>query len=177
LPLLPPLPPFPPFPSFPSLPPSFLLLQSHTSVVSVKGRMKPRQVLRELEKAMPENVVVSTDIGNVCSVSNSYLRFNSKFRKFSDKIYFSIFLEIFFWVQEVYFENFLKVVNGRVVSTFKIIYLLFFYWANAGLAPKSFLAPMTFGNCGYSLPAGTHSFSHSYSHVEKIIAWKKKIHT
>lgn len=69
---------------------------TNSEPVSVKGEMKPRQVLRELEKAMPENVVVSTDIGNVCSVSNSYLRFNT---------------------------------------------------------PKSFLAPMTFGNCGYSLPA------------------------
>jgi len=38
--------------------------------------LKPRQALRELEKAMPENVMVSTDIGNVCSVSNSYLRFD-----------------------------------------------------------------------------------------------------
>ena len=26
---------------------------------------------------MPENAVVSTDIGNICSVSNSYLRFNT----------------------------------------------------------------------------------------------------
>jgi len=41
-----------------------------------EGRyLHPRQVLRELEKAMPENVMVSTDIGNINSVSNSYLRF------------------------------------------------------------------------------------------------------
>ena len=33
-------------------------------------------MLRELEKAMPEHAMVSTDIGNICSVSNSYLRFN-----------------------------------------------------------------------------------------------------
>jgi sulfoacetaldehyde acetyltransferase len=38
--------------------------------------MHPRQMLRELEKAMPEHVMVSTDIGNICSVSNSYLRFD-----------------------------------------------------------------------------------------------------
>ncbi len=38
--------------------------------------MHPRQMLRELEKAMPENAMVTTDIGNICSVSNSYLRFN-----------------------------------------------------------------------------------------------------
>jgi sulfoacetaldehyde acetyltransferase len=37
--------------------------------------LHPRQVLRELEKAMPANAMVSTDIGNICSVSNSYLRF------------------------------------------------------------------------------------------------------
>jgi sulfoacetaldehyde acetyltransferase len=37
--------------------------------------MHPRQVLRELEKAMPERVMVSTDIGNINSVANSYLRF------------------------------------------------------------------------------------------------------
>jgi sulfoacetaldehyde acetyltransferase len=35
----------------------------------------PRRALRELEKAMPEGAMVATDIGNVCSVSNSYLRF------------------------------------------------------------------------------------------------------
>ncbi len=35
----------------------------------------PRRILRELEKAMPENAMVSTDIGNICSVANSYLRF------------------------------------------------------------------------------------------------------
>jgi sulfoacetaldehyde acetyltransferase len=39
-------------------------------------RMHPRQMLRELERAMPKNAMVSTDIGNICSVSNSYLRFN-----------------------------------------------------------------------------------------------------
>jgi sulfoacetaldehyde acetyltransferase len=37
--------------------------------------MHPRQMLRELEKAMPKDAMVSTDIGNICSVSNSYLRF------------------------------------------------------------------------------------------------------
>ena len=37
--------------------------------------MHPRQMLRELEKAMPQHAMVSTDIGNICSVSNSYLRF------------------------------------------------------------------------------------------------------
>ncbi|HYE51015.1 MAG TPA: sulfoacetaldehyde acetyltransferase [Azospirillaceae bacterium] len=38
--------------------------------------LHPRQVLRELERAMPKDAMVSTDIGNICSVSNSYLRFD-----------------------------------------------------------------------------------------------------
>merc|ERR1719334_941061 len=66
------------------------------STLCVEGKMRPRTALRELEKAMPSNAMVATDIGNVCSVSNSYLRFNQ---------------------------------------------------------PQSFLAAMTFGNCGYSFPA------------------------
>lgn len=40
-----------------------------------EGYLHPRQVLRELEKAMPADVMVSTDIGNINSVANSYLRF------------------------------------------------------------------------------------------------------
>ncbi len=40
-----------------------------------EGFLHPRQVLRELEQAMPEDVMVSTDIGNINSVANSYLRF------------------------------------------------------------------------------------------------------
>lgn len=57
--------------------------------------LHPRQVLRELEKAMPAHVMVSTDIGNINSVAHSYLRFEE---------------------------------------------------------PRSFFAPMSFGNCGYALP-------------------------
>ena len=38
--------------------------------------ISPRRALRELEKAMPANAMVATDIGNVCSVGNSYLRFD-----------------------------------------------------------------------------------------------------
>jgi sulfoacetaldehyde acetyltransferase len=37
--------------------------------------MAPRRALRELEKAMPADAMVTTDIGNICSVANSYLRF------------------------------------------------------------------------------------------------------
>lgn len=57
--------------------------------------LHPRQVLRELERAMPPRAMVSTDIGNINSVANSYLRFEE---------------------------------------------------------PRSFFAPMSFGNCGYALP-------------------------
>ena len=46
-----------------------------TEVGDEANFLHPRQVLRELEKAMPEDAMVSTDIGNICSVSNSYLRF------------------------------------------------------------------------------------------------------
>jgi len=41
------------------------------------SHMHPRQMLRELERAMPARAMVSTDIGNICSVSNSYLRFDA----------------------------------------------------------------------------------------------------
>jgi sulfoacetaldehyde acetyltransferase len=44
-------------------------------VAASDGGLHPRQVLRELEKALPADAMVSTDIGNICSVSNSYLRF------------------------------------------------------------------------------------------------------
>ncbi len=59
------------------------------------SHMHPRQMLRELERAMPDAAMVSTDIGNICSVSNSYLRF---------------------------------------------------------ARPRSMLAAMSFGNCGYAFP-------------------------
>lgn len=57
--------------------------------------MHPRQMLRALERAMPKGAMVATDIGNICSVSNSYLRFDE---------------------------------------------------------PRSMLAAMSFGNCGYAFP-------------------------
>jgi sulfoacetaldehyde acetyltransferase len=63
--------------------------------VGDKGWLHPRQVLRELEMAMPADVMVSTDIGNINSVAHSYLRFEM---------------------------------------------------------PRSFFAPMSFGNCGYAFP-------------------------
>jgi sulfoacetaldehyde acetyltransferase len=37
--------------------------------------MHPRMTLRELEKAMPADTMVSTDIGNICQIANSYLKF------------------------------------------------------------------------------------------------------
>ena len=60
--------------------------------------MKPRQVLRELEKVImdTDDVVVATDTGNIDAVASGYLHFKRN---------------------------------------------------------QSFLAPMLYGNCGYSLPA------------------------
>jgi len=55
-------------------------------VIKDSSYMHPRQMLRELERAMPNDAMVSTDIGNICSVSNSYLRFtrpNSMFAAMS----------------------------------------------------------------------------------------------
>lgn len=36
----------------------------------------PRRALRELERAMPQDAMVTTDIGNICSLSNAHLRFS-----------------------------------------------------------------------------------------------------
>ena len=44
-------------------------------VAASSKRMHPREMLRSLERAMPPDAMVSTDIGNICSVANSYLRF------------------------------------------------------------------------------------------------------
>jgi sulfoacetaldehyde acetyltransferase len=44
-------------------------------VAANSGRMHPREMLRALERSLPADSMVSTDIGNVCSVANSYLRF------------------------------------------------------------------------------------------------------
>merc|ERR1719336_1745280 len=49
---------------------------TYSTTNAKEGKIRPRTALRELEKAMPSNAMVATDIGNVCSVSNSYLRFN-----------------------------------------------------------------------------------------------------
>ena len=61
-----------------------------------QNRMKPRKMLRELEHAISPNSIITTDIGNICSVANSYVNFSQ---------------------------------------------------------PQSFLPAMTFGSCGYSVPA------------------------
>ena len=44
-------------------------------VASNSSHMHPREMLRALEHAMPPDAMISTDIGNICSVANSYLRF------------------------------------------------------------------------------------------------------
>lgn len=38
--------------------------------------INPRRALLELTKALPENAIISTDIGNVSSTANAYLKFN-----------------------------------------------------------------------------------------------------
>lgn len=57
--------------------------QKHERTFNGGHYLHPRQVLRELEKAMPEDVMVSTDIGNINSIANSYLRFNRPLSFFS----------------------------------------------------------------------------------------------
>ncbi|MCL4163148.1 UNVERIFIED_CONTAM: hypothetical protein GTU68_051156, partial [Idotea baltica] len=42
-----------------------------------QGLLHPRQVLRELEKSLPRDIMLSTDIGNINSIANSYLRFEN----------------------------------------------------------------------------------------------------
>lgn len=49
--------------------------QQHERTPTGGTYLHPRQVLRELERAMPADVMLSTDIGNINSVANSYLRF------------------------------------------------------------------------------------------------------
>jgi sulfoacetaldehyde acetyltransferase len=44
-------------------------------VAANSKHMHPRELLRALEQALPADAMVSTDIGNICSVANSYLRF------------------------------------------------------------------------------------------------------
>ncbi len=43
---------------------------------SEPGAIDPRAALTELQKAMPADAMISTDIGNVCSTANSYLTFD-----------------------------------------------------------------------------------------------------
>jgi sulfoacetaldehyde acetyltransferase len=43
--------------------------------------INPRRALLEISRALPDDAIVTTDIGNVCSTANGYLKFN-KPRKF-----------------------------------------------------------------------------------------------
>ena len=43
---------------------------------STNELMHPRRFLWELTRALPEDALVTTDIGNTCSITNGYLRFN-----------------------------------------------------------------------------------------------------
>lgn len=44
---------------------------------NLDGRIDPRRALAALSKAMPDNAMVTTDIGSVCSIANSYLNFET----------------------------------------------------------------------------------------------------
>ncbi|MCL4440920.1 MAG: sulfoacetaldehyde acetyltransferase [Firmicutes bacterium] len=47
------------------------------SLAMVDGSpINPRRVLLEMSRVLPDNAIVSTDIGNVSSTANSYLKFN-----------------------------------------------------------------------------------------------------
>jgi sulfoacetaldehyde acetyltransferase len=37
--------------------------------------MSPRRALQEIRKALPRDVIVATDVGNICSMANAYLEF------------------------------------------------------------------------------------------------------
>jgi sulfoacetaldehyde acetyltransferase len=39
------------------------------------GRIPPRKALRTLTESLPDNSIISTDIGNICSLANNYLNF------------------------------------------------------------------------------------------------------
>jgi len=41
---------------------------------SASGLMHPRRLLSELSAALPQNAIVTTDVGNTCSMCNSYFR-------------------------------------------------------------------------------------------------------
>ncbi|WP_456279037.1 sulfoacetaldehyde acetyltransferase [Bacillus sp. AK128] len=56
-------------------------LQELVDLAMVEGSpINPRRALLELTKVLPENTIVSTDIGNVSSTANAYLRFNESRR-------------------------------------------------------------------------------------------------
>jgi sulfoacetaldehyde acetyltransferase len=47
------------------------------SAAMVKGNpINPRRVLLEISRALPDDAIVATDIGNVSSTANTYLKFN-----------------------------------------------------------------------------------------------------
>lgn len=56
--------------------------EEQTSLAMEDGDpINPRRALYEISRSLPEDAIVTTDIGNVCSTSNGYLTFN-KGRKF-----------------------------------------------------------------------------------------------
>ena len=65
-----------------------------------KDRMSPRQAWRAIQAGMPEDVIISSDIGNNCAIGNAYPTFE-KGRKYLALVYlvlvamgFHLFLEL-----------------------------------------------------------------------------------
>ena len=53
---------------------AILDVMTYDSDLMAEGKIKPRRALREMEKVLPKDAMVAIDVGNVCSISNSYLR-------------------------------------------------------------------------------------------------------
>ena len=43
-----------------------------------KDRMSPRQAWRAIQSAMPDDVIISSDIGNNCAIGNAYPTFEKE---------------------------------------------------------------------------------------------------
>ena len=50
-------------------------IESGFDTIFFPGRIRPRHALKALERGLVDNSIVGTDIGNICSVANSYLKF------------------------------------------------------------------------------------------------------
>jgi len=51
------------------------LKQITDKTIEHDGRIPPRKALRTLTQSLPDNAIITTDIGNICSLANNYLNF------------------------------------------------------------------------------------------------------